>query len=151
MLGVPPLGYGEPVSEWDEMLAIGIDRAYATIEHDPGFLLETDGGPVGAKAGIVVARLYGFDDQLDDEVRLTEALGVYRRPIYQRTVLAEPDPSPLDQPSVARYRLQSAWARFHLAAEMGAPPDVPIDPATFAVSVLCLRYRRRPEPAPLRW
>lgn len=129
------------MSSWDDAVAATIARCYASIEHDPQILLECDGGPVGKRAGIVVARMYGFDDELVAEVRLAEALLEYRMPLRDRLPVAA-DPVGL-LPRAAIYRLQSAYASARISSICGAPHGIERDPATRLVEVLCLRYRRR--------
>lgn len=131
---------------WQHKLAYAIDMAYARIDRDPQSLLETDGGPVGATASIVVARLYGHDGQIDREIRLTEALRIVEVPIPRPLHLMASPPGPhesIDPLRTARYNLQSGWAEVPLDP-MWAPPDMPRDPMTDLVTVLCLRYKREP-------
>lgn len=123
-------------------LAATIDRCYATINNDPRLLLETAGGPVGRTANVVVARLYGWDEQVDHEMRLRKAEPIVFVPILERLTLATPELSLDDYrpPRAARYDLQSNFAVANLAAENA--PDEAFDPTTFLVSVLCVRYKR---------
>lgn len=120
-------------------LAAAVEDGYRAINNDPRVLLETAGGPVGRNAHVVVARLYGFDEQVDDEVRLRRAEPEVLVPIFQRSTLASPAPDTPLMPRAARYVLQSSYAAGAVVAEKA--PEEEHDEA-FLVQFLCLRYKR---------
>lgn len=133
------------MSMWKEAEAYFVERMLATIEGDPQVLLETDGGPVGATADIVLALLYGFDEQVDAYWRLNGPVPwMLRRPIIRRLTAVQPDDDPTDATlRTADYRLQSSYARTTIADPRLLPPDVKLAPPMFECSVLLVRYRRR--------
>jgi len=120
-------------------LAALIEKCYATIESEPTVLLEHDGGPYGLAADIVVARLYGFDEQLDHEWRIPRIESELRTPIMPRLSAVPSDVVASPMTRTGRYVLQSNYASANIAGEY----VVPLAPWKPAVSVLCLRYRRR--------
>lgn len=129
---------------WEQIEPLLIERMEATINHDPRVLLEVDGGPAGMKADVVLARLYGFDEQVDHTWRIREVLPDLRVPIPQRLNLASfSDESPIAPAfRVAEYVLQSNYATCRMAPEY-APPDAHPGPPDFMFSVLFVRYKRR--------
>lgn len=130
-------------SRWREVEAILRGKAYGTLDNDPQVLLEGDGGPVGAEADVIMARLLGFDDQIVEDGwrlrRVEPVLFMPIMPVLRLTTATEPG---LTLPRTAEYVLQSGWARCPIAAEY-APPDVQVGPPTFTFDVLYVRYRRR--------
>lgn len=129
---------------WMRMEAALRERAYAVIDNQPEVLLEGDGGPVGMKADVILARFLGFDDQIiQDGYRLQRVEPEWLMPIHPRmTARAQPDPPPMPMMRTARYVLQSGYVLHHLSGEY-APADVSVDLTTLQFSVLYLRYRRR--------
>jgi len=125
-----------------------IDHGFAAITANPEFLFETWGGPDPQPPELVIARLYGFDDELDAEQQLPGIPTEWRLPLRQRLRLTpEPDPT---HPTMraATYRLRSAWSRQRIDADMlysaGVYDSVAplIDQTQFALTVTCVRYQR---------
>lgn len=114
-----------------------IERCYRNIYRKYGHLTyghlsDSRGGPVGATADIVVARLFGFDGGIDREVMLTHAMQVVE--------IAEPKPVTTPLATSHRvYHLHNGYARTLVDARLA--PDAT---RTFfdRSSLLCLRYRR---------
>lgn len=127
---------------WGEIQRVFIERMEATINADPRVLLEVDGGPVGQIADVILARLYGFDEQVDQDVRLRDVRPDVLVPIPQRPAMTVDPDWTVPSFRAARYVLQSNFARMNLAPEY-APPDVTPGPPAFLVSVLFVRYKRR--------
>lgn len=129
--------------EWARAESTLRDRAYATIEADPGFLPDHEGGPYGVKADIILARLIGHDDQIvRDDVRLDRIEPVWLEPIHERLTPAAPD-DPYSPPRVAEYGLRSGYAVATLdATAIWPPPDVRPNGSPL-YTVLFLRYKRR--------
>ena len=132
----------------DDLLTSEI-RARLThfIEADPQVLLEHDGGPLGLKADIILATLYGFDEQVDAEWRIPRVESTLLRPITPRLSLTADDAdAAMPTMRVARYELQSAWAALDvdwLHHRALLPADVKPSPGTYLVKVALVRYRRR--------
>jgi hypothetical protein len=128
------------VSEWAVIEPMLVEQAEGVINNDPSVLLEQDGGPVGMTADVILARLFGFDEQVDHDWRVRRVEPVLLAPIRDRvTVMVDDDPYMM--PRVAEYRLQSNYATLSLDARY-APADV-IPGPQFIVSVLFVRYRRK--------
>lgn len=127
---------------WDEMQRLLVERMEATINADPRVRLEVDGGPVAQTADVILARFYGFDEQVDRDLRLTDVRPDLLFPIPQRPTIHIDSDWTVPTMPVARYVLQSSFARMNLAPEY-APPDVRPGPPDFLVSVLFVRYKRR--------
>jgi hypothetical protein len=118
-----------------------VENCFRTIRSEPEYLLECDGGPEGMTADIVVARMFGYDGQMDREVRLRRAEPVVRLPIaYPGPTLAFEELAHATM-STAEYVLQSNYATVYIDACLAS--DLPFDPITFRCKVLCLRYKRR--------
>jgi hypothetical protein len=131
-----------PVDRWQQVEPTLRHKAYRTIESDPQVLLETDGGPVGMPAEVIFARLLGFEDEVvEDGLRLAEVVPDLRLPIMSLGPLLSSGPLEPQPIRVARYALQSGYARTKVAAEF-APPGVQLGP-DFTFRVLYVRYRRR--------
>ena len=132
----------DPQQEFDRHMR---DRLTAVIESQPEVLLEQDGGPIGLKADLFLATLYGFDEQVDAEIRVPKAEWDVRMPIRRRlSVLDEPDPSPVMP--IAVYVLQSNYATMQvdwLYMREFLPSDVKPPPLDYLVTIALLRYRRR--------
>lgn len=136
----------ETLRAWrSDIMPVLIERMNDVIINSPEMLLETDGGPVGARADVVLARLLGPDDQVMDDMWLTDRAvpAVWRSPIMPKLTLAEPDP--VDIPSVreAEYVLQSGYVEMWIAQPELLPPGVVVRPPDFRARVLYVRYRRR--------
>lgn len=128
--------------EWAQAEPYLRDRAYATIEADPSFLLEGEGGPYGVKADIILARLIGHDDQIvRDDLRLERIVPVWLEPIFTRTTLARPA-DVLEQPRTAEYGLRSGFAVMETDIAAIWPP-AGVEAKTGRYTVLFLRYKRR--------
>lgn len=128
---------------WEELEPMLYERMERTINADPNVLLETDGGPVGKTADIILARLYERDDQAVRDLRLTRVEPVILIAIPERLTMAEPTtPESFEMPRTARFVLQSGFATCQLSPEY-APPFVTPKPPDFMTSVLFVRYRRR--------
>lgn len=134
-----------PADEFARAEPVLRDRVYATIESDPGFLFDHDGGPYGIKADIILARLIGHDDQIvRDDLRLDRIRDVLLEPIFPKvTAVAAPDI--LSMPRTAEYRLRSGYATVELdPAAIWPPQGIRPDPANgYRYKVLFLRYKRR--------
>lgn len=122
-------------------------RLTAHIEAQPEVLLEHDGGPMGLKADIILATLYGMDDQIDAEWRIPRVEPHLLMPIRPRLTAIEPEPGPLlPTMRTARYELQSNWATMQLDwlhHRDLLPADVHPAQGDYLVTVALLRYRRR--------
>ena len=132
----------DPQQEFDRHVR---DRLTAIIEAQPEVLLEQDGGPIGLKADLYLATLYGFDEQVDAEIRVPKPEWDLRMPIRRRLTLAEPEPMEMVMP-VALYVLQSNYATMQvdwLHMREFLPSDVKPPPLDYIVTVALLRYRRR--------
>jgi hypothetical protein len=115
------------------------------IQSHPELLLEHDGGPDFMHADLYLATLYGFDEQVDKEVRLTKVLPYIRTVINRRL-------EPLDHTidvftNIATYKIQSNWAtmkldygRFRDFLPSDVRPDFYRD--YNQVEVALLRYKR---------
>lgn len=125
-----------------------IDKAYRTIEQQPEYLLEHDGGPQFETADIIVARLIGLDDEIVDQVFLDRPLPVWRMPAAQAPTFVLDDGPVYEPLKVVEFQLQSNYATAWLDA-IHAPPGT-AGPPTFRAKVLCLRYRREPMFQPSR-
>lgn len=138
----------EGESQGEYFIALMRERLTAAVESKPEVLLECDGGPVGLKADLYLATLYGFDDQVDAEIRIDRAHQVWKRPIMSRvnwTAYNEPVTSP-EPLRTADYVLQSNYATMNvdwLAYRDVLPDDVHPERGTHLVTVALLRYRRR--------
>lgn len=132
-----------------EMVAAIVERMYRTMENDPQYLLMQDGGPVGRTAHVVIARLYGHDEQIDHEMRIDSATDVLLAHRPQRLPLSADDPATFGPAfDIVTYRLQSGFAQAGLAASVadsetlrwiGKHPN----PHSFDWDFLALRYQRR--------
>jgi hypothetical protein len=126
--------------DWSPEFTTLVDMAYRRMTRDPEYLLEHDGGLVGVTADYVVARLIGYDEQVERTMLLHEVLPELRLPFVPttRTLLSEADPS-LPDFRTARYVLQSGYATGEVRGEWcpGGPPRRGFG------TVLCLRYKRR--------
>lgn len=92
-----------------------------------------------------MARLVGFDDQIDEDgMRLAKPEPFLLRAIPRRLTYSAADAAPVtaDAFKVARYACQQGYAMVPLDP-MYAPPGVAYDMTTHTVRVLYLRYRRR--------
>lgn len=135
----------------DEFVAELRHRLTRVVESDPQVLLEHDGGPESLKADLILATLYGHDDQIDHEWRLQTVVPVLRAPIVRRvryfdlnTDATSPGPMP-----VARYNLQSGYATMKLDWTLYGhmlPADIEPDRGTYLVDVALVRYRREVQP-----
>ena len=122
------------------------DRLTATIEADPHVLLEHDGGPESLEAHLILATLYGIDEQVDHEwiVRRVQAelLAAIGRRATASVGQYDYDGQALP---VARYKLQSSYATMKIdwpACRHLLPDDVRPDPGTYLATVALVRYRR---------
>lgn len=132
---------GVPWTRFEEVL---YSKLEGTINADPRVLLETDGGPVGRKADIILARLYERDEQAVRDLRLSRVETEILVPLPV-TPLMSVDPIGPDDfvfPKAARFVLQSSFAEMKVSAEY-APPWLTVGPPDFLFSVLFVRYRRR--------
>lgn len=129
------------MSDKDKALETIIDRAYRSIEWNPQYLLETDAPEEmdGMVADVVVARLYGLDQELLDEMYLLKAeMTLYvpaYLPVFAHWTASDEEVVEASYRQV-RFRLQSGYARTNV-----------YDPVRFErgeFSVLCLRYKREP-------
>jgi hypothetical protein len=129
----------DSMGEWQHVEPILREQAYAVINNDPYMLLETEGWPGGMEADVILARLLGFDEQVEHDWRIPRVESVLLTPIPERlSVLAqEPERTPL---RTARYNLLSNYARMSVDGRY-APADVTLG-ADFRFSVLAVRYRR---------
>lgn len=129
---------------WPEMERHLRGHLYAVIDHTPELLLDADGGPVGATADIILARLLGFDDEIvDDSLRLGRVEQVWLKAIPQQfSVTAVELTADIEPLRTAEYVLQSCYAQMAVAS-MLLPPEMRGDSPTFQTSVLAVRYRRR--------
>jgi hypothetical protein len=132
---------------WQEFEPMLRERLTQRIESEPEVLLERDGGPEGLRADIILATLYGFDEQVDEEWRIPDVPSRLFRALPDRQTysLAEP---PSISPNIpqATYKLQSTYAWMDLdwlAHRHLLPADVRPAPATNLVSAALVRYRRR--------
>lgn len=131
-----------------EMVAVIVERMYRTMENDPQYLLMQDGGPVGRAAHVVIARLYGYDGQIDHEWRIDKAEPVLLTPPIERPSMSlEADPM-LRMPRAHEYVLQSGFTEAGLAASVADGETlrwIGKDPApdSFDWDFLALRYQRR--------
>lgn len=133
-------GEGE---RWREVEPVLRARAYDTLAWQPESLLEVDGGPLGFKADVILARLIGFDDQIvDDTLRLSRVEPELRVPIMPRLTRVDVDVS-VPSMRTARYVLQSGYATLKISPEVAIPPGVKFGPPDFLTTLLFLRYRRR--------
>lgn len=130
-----------------EMVAAIVERMYRTMENDPQYLLMQDGGPVGRTAHVVIARLYGQDEQIDHEWRIDKAQPVLLTPHMERPSTRLTG-DPLEMPRAHEYVLQSGFTVAGLAASVadsetlrwiGKDPN----PQSFDWDFLALRYQRR--------
>ena len=97
-----------------KMVAVIVERMYRTMENDPQYLLMQDGGPVGRTAHVVIARLYGQDEQLDHEWRIDKAEPMLLTPRMNRpSALLTSDP--MELPRAHKYVLQSGFTVAGLA------------------------------------
>lgn len=134
------------VFEDHPLLRAAIERGFRAVESDPQILLEAPGGPEGMTAEIIVARLFGHDEQLDHEMRLDRALPVVEVPVPTPLTRAVTEGGPvLPDMRVARYRLQSGYSVLGISAEL-LPPDIPLNTQTMQARLLCLRYKRDTSP-----
>lgn len=130
------------MTRWQHTERILREDAYRTIDGQPEVLLEGDGGPVGMKADLILARFLGFDDQIiEDGYRLNRVESEWLMPIHPRLTVSEPDPM-VPFMRVARYVLQQGYATTRVAAEH-LDPGIPYDMTTFTATLLYVRYRRR--------
>jgi hypothetical protein len=128
---------------WSEMESLLYERMEGTVNADPRMLLEVDGGPVGRKADIILARLYERDDQSVRDMRLTRVEPEILVPLpFRSRGRVDPMPDAFEMPKAARFVLQSSFAEMKMAAEY-APPWLTVGPPDFLFSVLFVRYRRR--------
>jgi hypothetical protein len=129
---------------WDEIKPTLLDMMQAKIDAIPESLLERDGGPVGMKADVILARLIGWDEETVDTWRIQGVVPVLFRAIptsLRSTLGMEPPATGIISPT-AEFVLQSCYATYRLDARY-APADVKIGPPTFDFSVLYVRYKRR--------
>ena len=132
--------------EWSQAEPYLRDRAYRTIESDPGFLLDHEGGPYGIKADLILARLIGHDDQVvRDDLRLDRIRDVLLEPMFPRMNFHAAPPEVVgDYPDIrtAEYGLRSGYAvaEFDIA---GLWPPAGVEAKTGRYTVLFLRYKRR--------
>lgn len=136
---------GTMTSMWAEVEPVMRERAYRRLDNDPQVLLEHDGGPLDIKADVILARLIGFEDEIvQDAVRLSSVMPVYRLPLLPRGqfAMSEDTAPPSLNLRAAEYVLQSGYVAVNLAPEY-APPEITVGPPTFTFKVLYLRYRRR--------
>lgn len=124
------------------------DRLTAHVESQPEVLLEHDGGPMGLKADLYLATLYGMDGQVDAEWRIPKVEPYLLRPVRPRMSAAfDPEPEPImPMLRTARYELQSNWATMQvdwLHFHKMLPIDIRPDPGTYLITVALLRYRHR--------
>lgn len=139
---------GDDESESDYFVALICDRLTRHIEAQPEVLLECDGGPLFLKADLYLATLYGFDDQVDAEIRIDRVHEVWQRPLMSRVnwaSYAEPvtSPGPI---RTADYVLQSNYATMNvdwLAYRDMLPDDIHPERGTYLITIALLRYRRR--------
>lgn len=132
-----------PWTEFDRMFR---DMLTARVEQDPEVLLEHDGGPVGLKADVIFATLYGMDEQIEAEWRIPRVEPYLLMPLRERVTIAAPEPTAMPTMRTARYELQSNWATMNVSYStlIGSwPADVKPDPTTLMVRVALVRYRRR--------
>lgn len=131
------------MSKWSRIKPLLREQAEYVINNDPSVLLEREGGPVGEQADVVLARLYGADDQVDYDWRISRAVPVLYAAIPERLTAIEPaEPTSYSSLRTAEYRLQSNFAKLRLDGRF-APEDVSVRSPDFTFSVLFLRYRRR--------
>ena len=133
---------------WTEVEQVLRAHMEAVVNNDPRILLEVDGGPVSRTADIILATLYGLDEQVDEEMRLHRVEPVLLRAIPQRLSIALPedDMTAMTASSfkTAEYRLQSSYATLNVSPlVMPLPDDVKVGPPEFLASVLWVRYKRR--------
>lgn len=129
---------------WSDVEPMLRDRLMRTIENDPQVLLEVDGGPVGMTADIILATLYGFDEQIDGKWRIPSVTPDLLRPLNHRLTLDTPDGPPSPTFPVARYVLQSSYASLKVSpVSLPLPADVKIVPPDFLATVLVVRYKRK--------
>jgi hypothetical protein len=130
---------------WRDLDATLRRELTAAVESQPELLLEHNGGPEGLKADLILATLYGLDEQVDAEWRLSSVVPYLRRPIRPRLTASAFDEPPSMGPPPARYDLQSNWATAKLdflAHASMLPADVRPAPQTNVVTVALVRYRR---------
>lgn len=132
----------------DEFVSTLREQLTRHIEWQPEYLLEHDGGPLALKADVILATLYGFDEQVDAEWRIPEVRDVLLRPLMQRMDWTQVDPDPVAAPTfrTAEYVLQSNWATTQvdwLRFRDMLPKDVRPPAGDFLVTVALVRYRRR--------
>lgn len=124
-----------------------VEQLFATIDNDPQVLLETKGGPVGLTADVIVARLFGYDEQIDHEWVLSGRIPpVLLTPIIHRPMMVAFDGDAMPSIDSATYHLQSIWAQVYLNVAMVAlAGDVPASwrpGGDSLVRMLGVRYRR---------
>lgn len=130
---------------WQDFEPILRDRLTRHIEAQPELLLEHTGGPEGLKADVILATLYGFDEQVDAMWRVPRVESVLLRPLPQPLSAAVSEADLMPMMRTARYDLQSNWATLNLDwlhYRAALPPDVRPAPGTLLVSVAMVRYRR---------
>lgn len=127
------------MSEWTTVQPMLVERAERCINNDPSVLLEQEGGPVGATADVILARLYGFDEQVDHDWRIRSVAPVLLAPIVEPLALVE-SPVTYSPLRTAEYHLQSNYAEMRMDARY-SPPDVTLGP-DFMFRILFVRYRR---------
>lgn len=135
------------MDDWPDFERHLRQRLNAAIDAQPESLLETDNGPIGMKADIILARLLGFDDQIvSDTMRLRRVEPLLETPIPERLTLATLEPEPGDYVPLrtARYVLQSGYVTMQVdPVAVPLPGGVKVGPPDFRATVLFVRYRRR--------
>ncbi len=120
-------------------------RMDAVIEARRPIADDTDGGPVGLDADVILARLIGHDGQVDDDtLRLPDVPQSVDVPLRLRpTPAIDPDPTAAQPARVARYVLQSGFATTNVDASGHPVPEGVTPGPTCLFSVAFVRYRRR--------
>lgn len=126
----------------NEALGLLIDDCYKRITNNPEYLLETYGGPTRLTADIYVARLYGMDDELVEQIFLSEVRPHYLKPeVQQARGWNVEDPMDISQwPRTSMFELRSSYAIAYLDVEY-LSKGAPYDESTYRSKILCLRYR----------
>jgi hypothetical protein len=125
---------------WDQIEPTLLDLMQAKIDAMPESLLESDGGPVGIKADVILARLIGWDEETVATWRIREVAPILFRPLSLPQFIKWSGGGIISRR--AEFVLQSCYATYQLDPRY-APADVRIEPPTFSFSVLYVRYKRR--------
>lgn len=132
----------EPRTPWRVAEPMLRAELLAALTHDPQYLLMRDGNPY-IDADVILARLEGFDEQVVDEIRLSEMRADYLVPLRQRMTLTEARGFESRIP-VRRFAAQNAYANLTISAESITPPDDVKPDERYQFSVALVIFREQP-------